>query len=193
MSLYISVILVCMLAIAGACTLLSKTAFVTALYATFVYTMLVIAIDAVTASVARWLLPKRCADFEKRIYLVGAREKAFYEKIRIRKWKEKIPELGHCTGFRKNKIANPKDGAYIRRFLIEICYGELGHFFSCITGVGTLLLPMPVKGARAIATAVSFVNAVLNILPFFVLRYNSYKLRILLKQVEKRQKTLKNV
>ena len=189
MSLYISVILACMLAITGACSFLLKTAFVTALCTTFIYTVLVIAIDAVTASVARWGLPRRCADCEKRIYTVGVREKAFYERIRIRKWKEKIPELGHFTGFRKNKIANPKDGAYIRRFLTEICYGELGHFFSCITGFGTLILPMPAKGARAIATAVSFVNAGLNILPFFVLRYNSYKLRVLLKQVKKGQKT----
>lgn len=189
MSLYITVIVACMFAIAGACTLVCKTAFATALYTTFIYTLLVIAIDAVTASVARWLLPKRCADCEKRIYLVSGREKAFYEKIGIRKWKEKIPELGHCTGFRKNKIKNPKDGTYIRRFLTEICYGELGHFFSCVTGFGTLLLFMPAKGARAIAVAVSIVNALLNILPFFVLRYNSYKLRVLLKQVEKRQKT----
>lgn len=191
MTLYLSVIFACMLVIAT----LSKTVFWNALGITALCTVCVVVIDGLTATLAR-LLPASFAEHTKRMFQVSAKEKAFYEHIRIRRWKERIPELGHCTGFRKNKIAKPKDEAYLNRFLMEICYGEIGHFFSCITGFCTLFLCLYEKSWLEMALWVSIVNAVLNVLPLFVLRYNSYKLRILLKQVQKqrdmREKTFIN-
>lgn len=182
MMLYLFTIFACMLIIAA----VAKTAFWSALGITALCTMLVIVIDALTATFAR-LLPARFAEHTKRVFRVSAREKGFYERIRIRQWKDRIPELGHFTGFRKNKIAEPKDEAYLQRFLMEICYGEIGHFFSCFTGFGTVFVCLRVKTWVQIALCVSAVNAVLNVLPLFVLRYNSYKLRILLKQTQKRR------
>ncbi len=186
MILYLLTITFCMLAIAVLTTVFSETTFFDAFGMTSLCTLLVIVIDALTATVAR-LLPKRFADHEKRVFAVGAREKNFYESIGIRKWKDNIPEIGHFTGFRKNKLAKPKESVYIRRFLVEICYGEIGHFYSLFTGFGTVFVFLNSSVWVGIALAVSFVNAILNALPIFVLRYNSYKLRILLKKTEKRR------
>ena len=188
MTLYLCVIVAGMLTIAFTVSTALGVAFWGVLGNTALCTALVIAVDGLTATVAR-LLPKRFANHESRVFLVNASEKRFYEKIGIRKWKDKIPELGHFTGFRKNKIENPKDGAYLQRFLMEICYGEIGHFYSCFTGFATLFVCFWVKNWMWIAVFVSVVNAVLNVLPLFVLRYNSYKLRILWKQTQKRRET----
>jgi len=65
-----------------------------------------IIIDGITAAVCRGL-PQRCVPDRGKVFQVGLREKKFYEKLHIRKWKDAIPEIGHFTGFRKNKVAEP--------------------------------------------------------------------------------------
>jgi len=66
-------------------------------------TMAIIAIDGLTAGIVR-LLPKKLFNpFAKR-FKVFKWEKSFYQKLGIKKWKDLVPELGHLTGFRKNKI-----------------------------------------------------------------------------------------
>lgn len=186
------------LIIIGICSLI-LTAIVSAVYQanffmTLAYTALgvvaVILVDALVATVSR-LLPKQCANHEKRIYKVGAKEKKFYEKLHIRKWKDKIPEIGHFTGFRKNKIADPKSVEYLDRFLMEACYGEIGHFFSVFFGFIILLLFPLTETWWAISIPVVIINALLNLPSLFVLRYNSYKLEILRKSNLKKQARVK--
>lgn len=148
--------------------------------------IVVIAIDAVTATICR-ILPEKCANFKSKIFSVSKNEKCFYEKIHIRKWKEKIPEIGHFTGFRKNKIAEPKNPKYLIRFLREICYGELGHSASVFTGFFILFLSLFSPEWLSICMVIAIVNALLNVLPVMVLRYNSYKLLILYNAAIKNQ------
>lgn len=149
--------------------------------------VLSVLVDGIVATVCR-LLPKACADFKKRIYAVSAKEKGFYERLKIRKWKDKIPEIGHFTGFRKNKIAQPKNAEYVQRFLWEICYGELGHFFSLFFAYSILLLYPISEVWLSVALPVATVNALLNLPPIFVLRYNFYKLKILYESLLKKGK-----
>lgn len=146
-------------------------------------TVYVIAIDGATAGLVR-LLPAKYFSHENKLYCVGRREKLFYEKLKIRKWKDHVPDLGQATGFRKNKITDPKNPAYLERFLLEMAYGEMGHTVSVLTGALVIIPIFPFVGWVQIAACVSFVSAVLNVLPVFVLRYNSYKLKILLKRLK---------
>ena len=144
-------------------------------------------IDGVTAGLCR-LLPKTCANREKKIFQVSAKEKAFYEKLNIRKWKDKVPEIGQFTGFRKNKIADPKSVEYLDRYLLEICYGEIGHIASVFTSFFILGLFFISPLWLGIAMPVAGISALLNLPSLFILRYNSYKLEILRKNLLKRQK-----
>jgi hypothetical protein len=148
--------------------------------------VLVIAVDGLTSTIAR-LLPKACANHEKRVFTVGAKEKKIYEKMKIRKWKDYVPEIGHFTGFRKNKIVDPKSVEYLDRFLLEICYGEIGHFYSLFTGFLILLLFPITKIWLAVSIPVAIINVFFNLPSFFILRYNSYKLAILRKNLLKKQ------
>ena len=148
--------------------------------------VVIILVDGLVATVCR-LLPKKCADHEKKFFQVSQKEKRFYEKIKIRLWKDKIPEIGHFTGFRKNKIAQPQDVEYLSRFLLEACYGELGHLWIMPIGFVILALFFIHETWIALAIPVSIVNAILNVLPVFVLRYNRYKIEILRKNAVKKQ------
>lgn len=191
MVLYLSIIGVCILILSTVLTFAFGANFFYVLGFTALATVIVIVVDALVATVCR-LLPAKFANHEDGIYTVSAKEKKFYEKLKIRKWKDKIPEIGHFTGFRKNKIADPKSPEYIDRFLLEACYGELGHFWILFIGFSILLLGfIPVFPSwglwLAISVPVSIINICLNLPSIFTLRYNCYKLEILRKNLLKKQ------
>lgn len=176
--LYVIIVGGCGLLISTIVALITKLSFLYVLLFTAIAIAAVVLIDALVATVCR-LLPQKCANHESKVYAVSTEEKKFYEKLKIRKWKDKIPEIGHFTGFRKNKIADPKSLEYVERFLLEICYGELGHFFSVFFGFLILLL-FPITDIWfAIAIPVAVINGIMNLPSLFILRYNSYKLKIL--------------
>lgn len=187
MLLYLLIVFIFVTVIAAVVSLAVGTHFLYAFGCTALAAVTVILVDALVATICR-LLPAKCADHESKIYKVSAKEKKFYEKLKIRKWKDKVPEIGHFTGFRKNKIADPKSVEYLDRFLLEACYGELGHFFSLFFGFSILLLFPLTEIWFAVSIPVAVVNIFLNLPSLFILRYNSYKLEILRKSnLKKRQ------
>lgn len=186
MILYLTIIGICTLIISAIVAIATPSNFFYVLGMSAIAVVAVIILDAIVATVSR-LLPKKCAQHDKKIFTVSAKEKKFYEKLKIRKWKDKVPEIGQFTGFRKNKIVDPKSVEYLDRFLLEACYGEIGHFFSVFLGFLILLLFPISKLWFAVAIPVACVNAVLNLPSLFILRYNSYKLEILRKSNLKKQ------
>lgn len=186
MILYLSIITVCIAVLSTVITAIYQANFLAVLGYTALAVVIEILIDALVATAAR-LLPKKCAQHDKKAFTVTAKEKRFYEKLKIRKWKDLVPEIGHFTGFRKNKIVDPKSVEYVDRFLLETCYGEIGHFFALFLGF-LLLLFFPLTPMWfAISVPVSIVNIFLNLPSLFILRYNSYKLEILRKSNVKKQ------
>lgn len=192
MILYLWIIFGCSLVIAASAALWSGQNFLLLFALVCVGVVFEILVDGLMATIAR-LLPAKCADYTKRAYQVRVEEKKFYEKLKIRKWKDKIPEIGHFTGFRKNKLVNPQSVEYVDRFLLESCYGELGHFLALFAGFAVLLLKPLSSVWVALAIPVAIVNFFLNLLPIFTLRYNSYKLVVLKKSLlKKKERTEKS-
>ena len=185
--LYIIIIAICWLVFAGMQTAFLPYGFFQSLLWTVAATAAVVVLDALTASVSR-MLPAKWLPREAKIFEVNAKEKRFYEKLKIRKWKDRIPEIGHFTGFRKNKLDEPKSLAYLERFLLECRYGEVGHFFSCLIGF-LILLPLPFlpRPWLAFSLPVAIVNVLLNLPSLLILRYNSYKLKILYVSTKKKE------
>ena len=186
MILYLTIITICVAIISTIVTLIYEANFLAVLGYTALAVVVVIAVDAIVSTIAR-LLPKKCAQHDKKVYTVSAKEKKFYEKLKIRKWKDFVPEIGHFTGFRKNKIADPKSVEYLDRFLLEVCYGEIGHFFSLFLGFLILLMFPLTNMWWAVSIPVAIINIFLNFPSLFILRYNSYKLVILRKSNLKKQ------
>ncbi|MBQ8684551.1 MAG: hypothetical protein IJ514_00050 [Clostridia bacterium] len=186
MILYLAIIAVCSVLIATIASLVFDASFFLLFGYTWLAIVVVMLLDGLTATVCR-LLPAKCADHEKKIFQVSAGEKKFYERLKIRKWKDKVPEIGQFTGFRKNKLEDPKSIAYLDRFLLEACYGEIGHFVSLFAGFLILLMFPITEYWWAISVPVAVINALLNLPSFFILRYNSYKLEILRRSNLKKQ------
>ncbi len=188
--LYMIIVAVSGLLITTVVTLVTKLNFFYVYLFTSLAILAVVLVDGAVATVSR-LLPKSCANHESKIYVVTKAEKTFYEKTKIRKWKEFVPELGHFTGFRKNKLVDPKSVEYVERFLMESCYGELGHFFGCFFGF-VILLFYPVSEVwLAVSIPVAIINIFMNLPSLFILRYNSYKLRVLRNNLIKKQNRAK--
>jgi hypothetical protein len=95
--------------------------------------VVVIAIDGVVAFLVN-RLPKKWFCHRYKFFEVGRKEKNFYEKLHIRKWKNKIPELGALGGFRKNHVLDPFNNEYVEVYLREVCYGEIVHIASVFLG-----------------------------------------------------------
>ena len=76
----------------------------------------------------------------KRIrFRVSKFEEIFYQKIKIRKWKDFVPEMGWTAGFPKNKITS-LETTYLKRFLWETCFAESLHFLSASLGFTALII-----------------------------------------------------
>lgn len=142
--------------------------------AVVVSTIAVIAIDAITATIVRLLPQKWFNPFYKR-FKVFKWEKNFYHKLGIKKWKDLVPEIGHFTGFRKNKVKEPDNNEYIYRYLMEACYGRVGHYASFYTGFLIIFL-FPLKYWNCIGLPVAIVNVIMNSMSWVILRYNTPKL-----------------
>ncbi|MCR5692787.1 MAG: hypothetical protein K6G74_02300 [Bacilli bacterium] len=143
--------------------------------------IMVILIDGLVAFLVR-RLPEKWFKEEKGILKTTKFELKLYNFLRVSKWKEHVPELGSFTGFHKNKVTNPFDSEYLARFILEARYGAVIHFASVPTSFLVLLLDVwmytgPSSIWLTIALPVAVVNAILILLPAFVLKYNLPKLQ----------------
>lgn len=139
-----------------------------------------IVIDGFFAFIVRWLLPETWFSVEKYGFSASKKECRFYEKIGIKKWKDKVIELGCFTKFRKNKIAEPNNAEYIKRYIVEANYGIACHSAIIIFSI-LVIFVYPLKYWYCFGLPVAIVSIFLNLLPLFILRYNLPKLHALYK------------
>ena len=140
------------------------------------FAVIAIVIDGIVAFAIR-KMPEKYFQKDKGIFKTSVKELRFYEFIKVKKWKDYVPELGNFTGFHKNKITNPFDNKYIWRFIIESRYGVAIHFYSVPTSFLLLFLDWKMYSGESniwltIALPVAIVNAILIVLPAFILKYN---------------------
>ena len=73
----------------------------------------------------------------------------------------------------------------LNRFLIECNKGVIVHICDIVFGFLLLAIP-PYKWTLCVALPVAIVNAILNILPIMVLRYNVPKLQVAKLRLQKK-------
>lgn len=154
--------------------------------AVVISTVSIIIIDLIFALIVRRFLPYKWFSEDKKWYLATRRESRFYEKLGIKNWKDKVIELGALSGFRKNKISEPSNPIYIKRYIVEANFGIVVHIADIIFGFLVILI-YPLQYWYFIGLPVALVNVVLNLLPMFILRYNLPKLHKLYALTKKRQ------
>ncbi|MCR5232265.1 MAG: hypothetical protein K6B64_06435 [Acholeplasmatales bacterium] len=162
------------------------------LVASILATIAVILVDGLVATIIRHL-PEKWFSHENKCFDVPKKEIKFYEAIGIKKWKDLIPELGGFTNFHKNHVNEPNNPKYIERFLLEINYGHVLHFLGVPFGYLIMLLDYGIYMGRGITIGltigipVATVNAILCLLPAFVLRYNYPRLQVMHKFALRKQ------
>ena len=153
----------------------------------FIVTLIVLVVDGITAFIIRKLLSIKFFGIDKQKFIAKQKEIKFYDKIKIKKWKDKVLELGFLAGFSKNKIIEPSNNEYVKRYIIEANYGVSVHFYSMIFGF-LVVFACPKKFWLSIGLPVAIVNVFYNFLSFAILRYNLVKLHKLYKINEIRNK-----
>ena len=129
-------------------------------------------------------MPDRWFGAENPLYHVSETEKRLYKKLRVRLWKDKVWELGGLGGFSKKRVKEPDNPEYIEKFIIECNKGVLTHRLSYPIGF-LAMLTLPGVCAFSIALPVAIVNLFLNVLPTLALRYNTPKLKSMLKRLRR--------
>ena len=190
MILYGSIIFVCVCLLTGVNAVFAAPRFGVSFWfilgAVLINVVAVIAVDGLFAFLIR-RLPEKWFGHERRFFQVSEKEKKFYEKLKIRKWKDKVPELGQFTNFHKNKVAEPRNNVYLERYMLEAAYGEVIHLAGCFLGF-VIIFFYPLKYWLCFGFPVAVINLIMNILPYFILRYNFYKMKVLYRSNERKQR-----
>lgn len=133
------------------------------------------------------IMPNKWFD-ENSHFKTSDKERKFYDKIKIKKWKDKVWELGAVGGFSKKKMVDPNSSEYLKRFVVECNKGFVGHVITLPLSFLILLFPLP-KYWFCIGLPVAIVSVFLNTLPAMILRYNLPKLQIAYKRAISKEKS----
>lgn len=185
MKLYLSIIGTAMLIISALNIIFGTATWYYVVIATVFCTALQFVFDGFFAIIIN-KMPDTWFSVDNPAYNVTERERRFYKKLKVKRWKNKVWELGGLGGFSKGAIASPNDPEYIEKFIIECNKGVLTHRIGYVAGfLAMLTLPMPLS--LTIALPVAVVNLFLNILPTIVLRNNTPLLKSILKKLRARR------
>ena len=144
----------------------------------------VLVVLGLTTLFMRILIPRNAWNGDRGIFAVAKKEIQFYNKINIKAWKDKVPEMGSTGGFAKRHI-NSLEEKYLWKFLQETCFAEAMHYVVSALGF-TVLFFLNIKDLW-FALPILFINAILNILPSLIQRYNRYRLLILYKKISQKE------
>ena len=144
------------------------------------FTVAVILLDGLVAFIIR-RMPEKWFSKDKGMFKASRKELIFYKKIGVDKWKNYVPELGMFTGFSKSHVVDPNDNKYIGRFILEARYGVAIHIFSVPASFLLLLADYNMYTGHpnlilTILLPVAVVNAILIVLPAFILKFNLHRL-----------------
>lgn len=128
--------------------------------------------------ILRFCFPKSCWNYEKSYFSVSKKEIRFYEKLKIRKWKDRVPEWGKSAGFSKSNLQS-LEVDYLEKFIFETCIGEILHLSAALLGF-TCLFIFPVKHYYFVLP-ILITNFVLNLMPCLIQRYNRARLLVVYK------------
>ena len=184
MKLYLSAIGVAMAIISAINIIFNTATWFNVIIAVVLCTAAQFALDGLIAIIIN-KMPDTLFSVSNPIYNVSELEQKLYKKLKVRNWKDNVWELGVLGGFSNKNLANPNSPEYIEKFIIECNKGVLTHRLSYPIGFLPMLF-IPNVCACSIALPVAMVNLFLNILQTLALRYNTPKLHVMLKRMNRK-------
>ena len=118
-------------------------------------------------------------------------ERKFYETLGVRKFKDKIPDVGAAFGFSKSEVSSI-DAKYIEKFIKSTIIGEIAHILGLLSCFIVFLIFNDY--VLNFSLPCFLLNTYFNILPIFVQRYNRPKLyRIYSRQIAQSEEKIEDV
>lgn len=113
------------------------------------------------------------------------RQGAFYDRLGIRRWKEKLPDMSAILPrlMPPKKLPREMSAPVLERMIQETCVAEWIHGLLCILGFGCVLIWKGVWG-----WVVSLLYFLGNLPYILIQRYNRPKLIRILQKVQAREK-----
>ena len=131
----------------------------------------------------KWLLesrfPFRAFSFEK--------DGRIYEKIKVHKWKTKVPDMSRLAAkiapkFMKKKAVEHGTSGEMKLLVKETCIAELAHAVSALSGIACIFIW---RGAGGACFSVLWI--LFNLVFIVIQRYNRPRLQKMLKMLELRE------
>ncbi len=148
----------------------------------------VIACMGISTGILGELLPRRWFNWDKFPFKTYAWEDGgkLYERLKIRRWKDKMPDKSRWGGHIYAKtIRGQNDPENVTRLLQETCVAELIHWLLLVISPAVLLFA---HGPMAVLVAALYG---LSNFPFIMIqRYNRPRLRALLKRCKRKEPEL---
>jgi hypothetical protein len=119
---------------------------------------------------------------KKRFFIVSEKEISFYKKIRLPKWKDKLPQYNN-KGFSKRNLPNKISKEYLELFINVTCQAEMVHYIIIFLGYFSVFFSLLTHNPKywfflflLIATFIGICNIVFSLIQ----RYNRFRLEKLL-------------
>ena len=123
------------------------------------------------------LLPKRWFTGDAKVYQVSEREIKFLNKIKVKTWKEKIPNIAKIKYKSSDIQIDPKDPKFVKKLLTETCYAESLHISCIVTAVVAALCIVKTRWFLTMALPIAIVYTFFNIPSILVQRYNRPRMK----------------
>jgi glycosyl-4,4'-diaponeurosporenoate acyltransferase len=163
------------------------TEFAPHLHGRLLTALIIGAVCGVISFVTGQMLPRGRFDYDAFPYRAFKWEKggAIYEKIRVRAWKDRLPDMSRIIPkMVKKKASLARDERAMERLVQETCVAEFVHWLLII--IASPIIGVKVGGLLGAIVAVLY--ALGNMLFVIIQRYNRPRLREILRRMEERQK-----
>lgn len=129
----------------------------------------------------RFLVPQKYFNENRWLFRERDFESALYRKIKVSKWKDKLPDAGKLIHFQRDSLPEDIDEAYINRFITECCIAELGHLSVGILGFTSLFFVFLIPGNTqlehfGVFLLLSVLDLLIQLLFVIIQRYNRPRL-----------------
>lgn len=127
-------------------------------------------ISSVIITIIAFLLPDKFFSPYRTRFKVFSFENSLYKKMKVKNWKDRVPELGSLSGFSKGSLSQPNNSNYIYKFLTETCKAEFLHFYSALAGIINFFI-IPSQYVLSIALPIFLLNFMLHMMPVLIQRF----------------------
>lgn len=151
------------------------------LYITLLLALFWLSINIIVPWLVRFLVPKKFFNEDALLFKERKFESTLYRKLKVVKWKDKLPDAGKLIHFQRDTLPQDIDQNYINRFITECCIAELGHLTVGILGFASLFFVLLIPGSNTaeplmIFLILSIMDFIIQMLFIIIQRYNRPRL-----------------